>query len=741
MTLPSNESATLLLQCTSVLDSRSSSTEQRVASLCVGVLAARRSDEASSAASSLVAAATSPRNLKLLRRMVATPSLRKVALDVLVLALPAVFVESLAAPIANILTDSSVSNDDKIQAFTILNNCLAEKSAVLHLMHPQVIDPILASFDSTDPTTTESTIAFINHLITALHALLPLPLSEFSTKERSSILPALTHLLTHLSHTFNNSTTTLKFESMRLLFPCILLSQQLDHPETRVSWGPDVHAGLMSVLQSKLNSSDRDSALLLASAAFQHVGPTWLFPITSEPTTTSESQEPTQHQKFATLLIHLTCTDLRVRLDETAVAMDALSLNNSESKETSTTTVTASTSNEAFLISHLNLLSNAIQTLVQTFSVDDEPDSPSEQQQQQQQPHFPSNLLISLHHALAESFIAVLAHLVDLYESHLASRSTSPFMETSPVVPHAVSALGVWLAEDSEAVGTREVRCGMGVLVAVVREMRGDGVKELGGCFVNVCGEEDVDFSATTRNAARVTEVTEDGEEEEEVGGESGGRTKARFLECGGGRVVGEWVMETGRGEEERRVGVCCLLNLVVSSSKGGAKVLRECGGEGEGVGEVAGRVVGRCLEGELKGPVTPDTAIHILNALCLSLFLLRDLPPASTLPTRLTTHLLPTALQTLYRTRLLQRSHPDTWSEVSELWFLSVNALAACVRRDKETARVVAACDDLARLARWCGEFAEGGGGKEEGGLEFDEGSSVVLFCAVQEALMEMKK
>ncbi|KAJ3069815.1 hypothetical protein HDU99_002829 [Rhizoclosmatium hyalinum] len=389
---------------------------------------------------------------------------------------------------------------------------------------------------------------------------------------------------------------------------------------------PHLLETICHLLQNKLPQTTQTSLLMLASTAFHVLGPSFLFQLSPTP----------EDYKRATLLIHLTCTDLRVLLD-------------TNNPSTSVT------------VSHITFITDALTAIVQTESLD-----------------FPGDLLISVHHALAETFVAVLAHLVDLYEGWREAGSSGVFgddKEGGGVVKAAVEGLGVWLAEDTEASSIAEVKAGLGVLVHCAK--RGNGCEDLGGVFMNVTG--------------------------------AGDECVERFLECGGGDLVAGWVLY-GSGEE-RRVGVCCVLNLVVSGVGVGRLV------EGGNVRDVSTRLL-ECLVkdgGDLRVKVTEDVVVHVMNACCLALFVVRD---CIDLSEGLRNEVVACSVQALYHTRSLTSS----WEDVKELWFLSVNALSEIVARGEDIRVLLGRIDEFIGLVKACGEIAEQAGDGDE--AQFDRES-----------------
>ncbi|KAI9328535.1 Neurochondrin-domain-containing protein [Obelidium mucronatum] len=527
-------------------------------------------------------------------------------------------------------------------------------------------------------------------------------------------------LLTARALQFKEALVPQKLECLPLLTSVVMLCQDAPHvAQSTDEWDQNVWFGLRDLLQNKLGAKDRGACLVLASATFQLLGPDWLFPAV-------DSEKMQDHYKFAALLIHLTCTELRVILDK----IDVSSVNDPKKDPKC---VGNNHETDALVISHLSLLTNAIKTLVQMFT----PDNHQSQDSNSNSPQFPPELLISLHHALAESFIAVLAHLIDRFEVHKdstkqqtnlgsCSQSAHVFVHSNPTVLACIRAIGIWLTEDDQALTISEVASAMELLVFVSR-CEEVGWNELGGVFANVTAldsEENKDVMPP-----RPPTIQESGDD---VDGEGVAlNCKTQFLMFGGAELLKDWML--GENEHERRVAVCCLLNLVVSSG-GGVQGFQKGFGNGsqDTARDFAKLVALKCLDTDLMlhsgsekyESVVSVASVHIMNACCLTLFVVRDMGEDSMILKKVVS----TCMTWLYKMRLLEGSDNDEWLDISELWFLSINALTALVKRYEEIRVLLVALDDFAQLAQYCGQFAQ----KEGADLSFDEDSSLLLFKAV---------
>ncbi|KAI8614691.1 hypothetical protein BC830DRAFT_1218999 [Chytriomyces sp. MP71] len=609
-----------------------------------------------------------------------------------------------------------------------------------------VIRAVCETHESTGPEQLESFLAFIRTLMHSLHSALneavsaSLVASEppnpyvLTAHQLSQLQEPMDILLTHLSSLFAGRSTRivgkeamwmqlqtldvfvgsgthgLRVFAMELPFTLhqyhsdvhMNISKLSLDPSTPQNWGEAVFDGLGSLLQNKLDSKSRGLALMLASETLALLGPSWLFG--SEVSNSSSADSRMKRSQFIALLIHLVCTDLRVLLDSLEPEMEPAtgilllktatlpSFKEDTNDPTSTPdpTIAAAPDPTQLLTSHTTFLTHALHTLASTA------DTHSSHA-------LPADLTISLHRALAEALVSLLAHLVDCFEAHRASPSqTTRFTDSSRTIRTGLRAVCTWLGEDSAAQGVREVWDGaVEMLVHVVRE---EGFSEWGGVWMDLCAREP------------------EGEE---------GEALERFLACGGGAVVVEAVLFGDVEGGERDVGVTCLLNLVVG---GGAGVLGRClvgpGVEGYGdARDVLQEVLKGLLRRDLTGSVGPETAIHVMNACCLALFLLKD--TVKDLPVSLSQNLMAASLRVLLPVRAFCESNVSVWEEVSELWYLSVTGLAALVR-NKATAAFVGNVTEFGMLVEYCQQNKDGSE------VVYEEGPALHMFKTVFDTLNE---
>ncbi|KAJ3114654.1 hypothetical protein HK100_001589 [Physocladia obscura] len=598
---------------------------------------------------------------------------------------------SLALPFVKLLvSDSDPDSDNDGIICDILSQFTVHKYGILKILDPDIISMLLQiatdvhkkkQYDGILDSKTSrnngvscenSSHTFVSPVFLLLRQLISsveLFTQSFTSSDIKFVKDAMMHLVKEVSRFFDEAGNagSVKFDFMRLLITILIVCDELNvfekHNAKDNAWNIHIRNGLFDVIQSRLSDEDRISALILASSTFQTVGPTWLFPTLSLSSPLSQSVL-IDHPKFATLLVSLTCIDLRVRLDESNPET-----NTSPSHETSDNKASGSHDVSA-TISYLSLLANAIKAIVQTFP-DSEDNIEGTMNSTDPIKSFPHNLLISLHHALAEVFVAVLAYLVDLHEIYANNRgNVGEFVgsEKSGVIRAAIVAIGVWLSEDSDAANVPEVCAGMDVLVTVVREV---GFSDLGGFLIHVTAQENND----SNNEGLDLSENSWGEKDVESGGgnNSGGNAKKRFKECGGVDMLVDWVLffedKTGGGLEEMRMAVCCLLNLVVAD---GVKILAS---STVNAGDVGWQIVEKCLLTDLKSGFQEDDAVHVMNACCLSLFILKDVDETS-FSRENANKTAKSAIIVLYESRKLEHTGSDLWNQISELWFLATNGV-----------------------------------------------------------------
>ncbi|KAJ3200774.1 hypothetical protein HDU82_008621 [Entophlyctis luteolus] len=573
--------------------------------------------------------------------------------------------------ISNLLAKTNNDELQKVIIDILGLFCHFSKDGLCRIIGRDVIFGILESFANSKSET--AAFEFLS-ILTASIRKYALDLKVFDSMELSEVRERSLAILKDLCRRFKTAnSSSAKFAYMNALSPLLIVCDEIlafDGMKNDEYWGDDVMQGLFVVLQTKPETKNLQTALVVASTTFRIIGPKWLFPL--------DRTIMIDNYKFAAFLIHQACVDLRVILDELDFSQQAEQL-----------------TKETLVLSHLSLLSNAIKSIVQTFSTD------SSSAKESSTRDFPHSLLISVHHTLAEGFAAVLAHLVDRYERHIEKTqngSVSGFIGAATDDPlqnriaHAcVAATAVWLDEDSAALTSDDVCAGMVALVAAARDV---GFADLGGVFMNITADDEenvaVDESAAIDDQESFSGAAQ--EPHSAISSPRRGKAKSRFIECGGVGMLVDWVLfgDAERDREEIRVAVCCLLNLVATD---GVRVFQHSTSGDHGVDsfEVASGILTKCLSLDLNGSsitlviynaemstgseFLPLESVHSLNACCLGLFIVRG-AGTEILGATLVDKVLISSVQVLYQADGLVSSNPAIWDEVFELWNLAMSGM-----------------------------------------------------------------
>ncbi|KAI9356217.1 Neurochondrin-domain-containing protein [Zopfochytrium polystomum] len=276
------------------------------------------------------------------------------------------------------------------------------------------------------------------------------------------------------------SKTKLKFDGLRLALDILHLMISEDEDPVEQQWGMDVRDGLALILGSKLSPTIRDNALMVASLTYQYYGENWLF----APAPGGEGQNPPLH-KFAALLIHLTCAEIRVRLDsDFSATVSAPSIENTgvgqERNE--------NRGYDSVLAACLRLLELSVRAIA-ALSVEGN-----------EAPAFSisPDMFLSMRAAMSEAFLAIMANMVDRWmkaeeltqEGH---RTAWAELMEDDVALLALRAVATWLGEDTEIVGSPEVRALVPLLVryakARIRVNKIRPIEFLGPAFTSITSD------------------------------------------------------------------------------------------------------------------------------------------------------------------------------------------------------------------------------------------------------------
>ncbi|KAF9932839.1 hypothetical protein FBU30_007170 [Linnemannia zychae] len=267
-------------------------------------------------------------------------------------------------------------------------------------------------------------------------------------------------IMTQISKTFSTLTETHKPEILKILAEAIAyLPEQYmqqhvkDHAtETRI-WIKNLKSGLIQLLSTRQASTTRDDCFKLIGILLQRVGAGWLFPeIPSTDTVPAPTKKKTPativhsmeslsltdteiDKKFAALVIHLACVEVRVLMDELADELPGSSTTIVQPDKDSDEARQFKVRKEQVLPLVYEILEVSIGYLVMV----------SEDEQLLEHGLFDATALLKVQESLQGAFSAILDYLLDLQ----SSKEGSPERLMSNMTYLAsMRILSVWLTED-----------------------------------------------------------------------------------------------------------------------------------------------------------------------------------------------------------------------------------------------------------------------------------------------------
>ncbi|KAF9417664.1 hypothetical protein BGZ94_009909, partial [Podila epigama] len=241
---------------------------------------------------------------------------------------------SILSPIDN--TESSMN------ILKILLKMTAYPQVSMVLTNPgyqsDILAYILATFDKADEAHEDAVMIFRRTFLTI----------QEGYKQNAAIVLKITKdflptILTKVGKTFSQPTEKHKPEIARLLSESVAyLSKEYvqqhvkEHEQETKIWTKYFKSGLIQLLSTRQAPSTRDDCFKLTGILLQRLGPEWLFPdLSSTSLTTSKPKKPTPaslvssmeslslsdveiNKKFAALIVHLSCVEIRVLMDELA---------------------------------------------------------------------------------------------------------------------------------------------------------------------------------------------------------------------------------------------------------------------------------------------------------------------------------------------------------------------------------------------------------------------------------------
>ncbi|KAL1924071.1 uncharacterized protein VTP21DRAFT_7106 [Calcarisporiella thermophila] len=192
-------------------------------------------------------------------------------------------------------------------------------------------------------------------------------------------------------------------------------------------WPSNLKEGLRQLLTTKLPSPTRDTALCLTASLLRHLSPRWLFVDLAQPTPRQSEKmrldkavERENAEKFAALVIHLACVEIRLFLDEEGELR-------SKSKSTEGPREKA-----RVLVSCYEILENALTYL---GVVADREET------------LGYEMLLKIQGNLVETFRAIMEFLADMRD--LYGDQGVPQLANDPLISASIRILSAWLSEDA----------------------------------------------------------------------------------------------------------------------------------------------------------------------------------------------------------------------------------------------------------------------------------------------------
>ncbi|KAG0004514.1 hypothetical protein BGZ65_000210 [Modicella reniformis] len=289
-------------------------------------------------------------------------------------------------------------------------------------------------------------------------------------KQNSSIVLNITKdflptIMTKISIAFSNLTEKHKPEILQLLVDSIAYLPEAytkEHSKARSAetkvWTRNLKLGLIQLMSTRQAPATRDDSFRLIGIMLQKLGPEWIFPDTtplsttatkntgaasrnkSSPASLAASMESMSlsdaetHKKFAALVVHLTCVEVRVLMDELA---DSGSSDTSGPRPFVTEDEAKQTTirKEQVLPLSYEILEVAIGYLIRV----------SESEGSLENELFDATGLLKVQESLQGAFVAILDHIKDLQSSSDASPET---LASNMIYLASLRILSVWLMED-----------------------------------------------------------------------------------------------------------------------------------------------------------------------------------------------------------------------------------------------------------------------------------------------------
>ncbi|KAI8604088.1 Neurochondrin-domain-containing protein [Dissophora ornata] len=279
-------------------------------------------------------------------------------------------------------------------------------------------------------------------------------------------LPA---VMTKFSKPFSTLAETHKPEILRLLAESIAYLSEAyvqqhakEHPAVTLAWSRNLKSGLIQLLSTRQAPATRDDSFKLIGILLQRLGPEWIFPQvpspSSPPSTSTGSKTSSQkkkstpgtllasmqtlslsdvetEKKFAALVVHLTCVEVRVLMDQLADGLSSAGGKSNSVFETEDEAKQATVRKEQILPLTYEILEVSIGYLVRV----------SESEDSLEKGLFDATGVLKIQESLQGAFAAILDYLKDLQASSDASPQA---LASNMIYLASMRILSVWLMED-----------------------------------------------------------------------------------------------------------------------------------------------------------------------------------------------------------------------------------------------------------------------------------------------------
>ncbi|KAG0205569.1 hypothetical protein BGX28_002821 [Mortierella sp. GBA30] len=273
-------------------------------------------------------------------------------------------------------------------------------------------------------------------------------------------------VMSKLSIPFSTVTESHKPDILRLLSDSIAyLSEPYvqqhtkEHPTETKTWTRNLKSGLIQLLSTRQAPATRDDCFRLIGILLQRLGPDWIFPEKSSTDTASRTNTPAKkkaspasvvhsmeslsltdteiNKTFAGLVVHLTCVEVRVLMDELADDLSSATIGsaNASAEGGANAKMQAKVRKEQVLPLAFEILEVSIGYLIHVSESEDSMDNGL----------FDAMGLLKVQESLQATFASVLDYLKDLQSSKDA---TPESLSSNMIYLASLRILSVWLMED-----------------------------------------------------------------------------------------------------------------------------------------------------------------------------------------------------------------------------------------------------------------------------------------------------